>query len=100
MTDALAHAGLPGVLGYAVYVSEVMAPVMLILGFWARVGALIIAINMIVVLALVHLSQLAALADTGGWALELQGMYLGSALAIALLGAGRFSLGGSHGRWN
>jgi putative oxidoreductase len=48
----------------------------------------------------VHLSQLTALADTGGWALELQGMYLGAALAIALLGAGRFSLGGGNGRWN
>ena len=100
VTDALAHAGLPVVLGYGVYVGEVVAPVMLILGFWTRVGALIIAINMLVALALVHLSQLTSLADTGGWALELQGMYLGAALAIALIGAGRFSLGGSHGRWN
>ena len=100
VTEALAHAGLPGVLAYGVYIGEVVTPVMLVLGFWTRVGALIVAINMVVALALVHLSQLASLADTGGWALELQGMYLGSALAIALLGAGRFSLAGSNGRWN
>mgnify|MGYP001554183064 CR=1 FL=1 len=100
VTDTLAHAGLPVVLGYGVYVGEVVAPIMLILGFWTRLGALIIAFNMVVALALVHLGQLASLADTGGWALELQGMYLGAALAVALLGAGRFSLGGSNGRCN
>ncbi|PWK85280.1 hypothetical protein [Fulvimonas soli] len=55
---------------------------------------------MLVAIALVHLGQFFTLADTGGWALELQGMYLGAALAVALLGAGRFSAGGSGGRWN
>jgi len=100
IVDALAHAGMPTVLAYGVYVGEVVAPVLLLLGFWTRVGALIILVNMIVALALVHMSQLTSLADTGGWALELQGMYLGTALAIALLGAGRFSMGGNNGRWN
>jgi len=100
VVDTLAHAGLPTVIAYGVYVGEVVAPILLLLGVWTRVGALIIMINMIVALALVHLAQLTSLADTGGWALELQGMYLGAALAIALLGAGRFSMGGSNGRWN
>jgi putative oxidoreductase len=78
----------------------VIAPLLLILGFWTRLGALIIAINMVMALALVHMSQFKSLADTGGWALELQGMFFGMALAIALLGAGRFGVGGHHGRWN
>lgn len=93
-------AGLPSVLSYGVYVGEVVAPILLLLGLWTRLGALIVAINMIVAIALVHLGQFATLDATGGWALELQGMFFGTALAIALLGAGRFSLGGSHGRWN
>lgn len=93
-------AGLPSILAYGVYVGEVVAPLLLLAGFWTRLGALIIVINMIVALALVHAGQFATLDSTGGWALELQGMYLGAALAIALLGAGRFSLGGSNGRWN
>jgi len=96
----VAQAGLPSFIAYGVYVGEVVAPVLLILGLFARLGAAIIAINMVVALALVHLSQLISLADTGGWALELQGMYLGTAIAIALLGAGRFSVAGSNGRWN
>lgn len=93
-------AGLPSFLAYGVYVGEVIAPILLLLGYWTRIGALIIAINMVVAISLVHLSQLVSLNDTGGWALELQGMYLGAAIAIALIGAGRFSFGGSHGRWN
>jgi putative oxidoreductase len=96
----LAGAGLPSLLAYGVYVGEVVAPILVLIGLWARVGGLIIAINMLVAIALVHLGQLATLNDTGGWALELQGMFLGAALAILLLGAGRFSLGGSNGRWN
>ena len=79
---------------------EVVGPLQILIGYWTRVGALIIAINMLVAIGLVHLGQFATLADTGGWALELQGMFFGTALAIMLFGAGRFSLGGSNGRWN
>lgn len=93
-------AGLPEYLAYGVYVGEVIAPLLIVLGFWTRLGALVIAINMIVALWLVHLGDLTTISKTGGWALELQGMFLFGALAVALLGAGRFSVGGAAGRWN
>jgi putative oxidoreductase len=32
--------------------------------------------------------------EQGGWALELQGMFLASALALALLGPGRYGVNG------
>jgi putative oxidoreductase len=98
--QALAQAGMPSFLAYGVYVGEVVAPLLLILGLWARAGALIVAVNMVVALLLVHTGQFLSLADTGGWALELQGMYLGGAIAVLLLGAGRFSVGGIQGKWN
>lgn len=100
ITGVVTGAGLPSFLAYGVYVGEVVAPVLLLLGFWTRVGALIVMLNMIVAIALVHMGEFATLNDTGGWALELQGMFFGTALAIVLLGAGRFSLGGNNGRWN
>src|SRR5450830_1754566 len=59
-----------------------------------------VAINMVVAVLLVHTAQFFTLNDTGGWALELQGMYFCTALAVALLGAGRFSVGGVNGRYN
>ena len=92
--------GLPAAIGYLVYVGEVIAPVLIIIGLWTRLAALVIAINMVVAIALVHTGELFMLSKTGGWALELQGMFLFTALAVALLGAGRLSVSGGHGRWN
>ena len=96
----VAKAGLPAAFGYLVYVGEVAAPLLLIVGAWTRAAAVVLVINMVVAVALVHAGELATLAPTGGWALELQGFYLATALAIALLGAGRYSAGGVDGRWN
>ena len=87
----VAH-GMPSFVAYGVLVGEVVAPLMLLLGVYARIGALLIAINMLFALALAHMSQLVQLNDQGGWALELQGMYLAAAIALALLGPGRYAI--------
>ena len=98
--DIVDKAGLPEPFGYLVYVGEVLAPILVIIGLWTRLAALVIALNMIVAVLLVHLGQLLTLNETGGWALELQGLYLVVAIAVGLLGAGRYSIGGNFGRWN
>jgi len=100
ISGMLAKAGLPGGLGYFVYIGEVFAPLLILFGVFARAAALVVVVNMIVALLLVHTSQFFTLNDTGGWALELQAMYLGAAVTIALLGAGRYSVGGVGGRFN
>lgn len=100
IVGTLGKAGVPGELAYLVYVGEVIAPLLLILGIWTRLGALIVMINMIVAVLLAHTGQLFSMADTGGYTLELQAMYLFGALAVVLLGAGRYSMGGIQGRWN
>ena len=100
ISGMLMKAGLPGAIGYLVYIGEVVAPLLILVGVFTRAAALIVVVNMIVALLLVHTRQFFTLNDTGGWALELQGMYLGTAVAIALLGAGRYSLGGIGGRFN
>ena len=96
----LAKAGLPAALGYLVYVGEVVAPLMIFVGIFTRPAALVVAINMVVAVLLVHTAEFFTRNQTGGWALELQGMFLAAALAVALLGAGRYSLGGTAGRFN
>ena len=92
--------GLPSFLSYGVYLGEVLAPILVILGLFSRLGALIIIANMLFVFGLVHMADLLTLSKTGGWTLELQGFFLFTGLAVLLLGAGRFSLGGINGRWN
>lgn len=96
----LTKAGLPSVLAYGVYVGEVLAPVLLILGLWTRAAAIVIAINMVFAVSLVHMADLFKLGPQGGYALELQAMFLFSAVALAFLGAGRFSVGGRYGPMN
>lgn len=96
----LAKAGLPEFIAYGVYIGEVVAPILLIIGLWTRPAALIVAINMIVALLLVHAHQFGMINKNGGWELELQGMFLGAAIAVAFLGAGRLSVGGIDGKWN
>lgn len=86
--------GLPDYLAYGVYAGEVLAPVLLILGLFARLGGGLIVINMIVALLLVHMGMLTGLNDQGGYVLETQMLYLFGGLAVALLGAGRISVGG------
>lgn len=88
----LAAHGLPGFLAYGVLLGEVLGPLMLIAGFYSRIGALLIAVNMLFAFALAHMGQLGALNAQGGWALELQGMFLATAIALALLGPGRFGI--------
>jgi putative oxidoreductase len=89
---SLVSAGLPAWVAYGVYIGEVVAPLLLILGFYARIGGLIIVINMVFAIALSHASQLFDIGKSGGWALELQGFFLFTGLVVALIGPGRFSL--------
>ncbi len=83
--------GLPVFLAYAVYIGEVLAPLMVIVGYQARVGALLIATNMLFALFLVHTGDFFSLSEHGGSAVELQLFYLLSAAAVVFLGSGRLA---------
>ena len=100
ITGMVTNAGLPAIFAYGVYVGEVVAPLLVLVGLWTRAAAVVMAINMVVAIMLVHVPELAQLNKQGGWALELQGMFLFGAIAVALLGAGRYSVGGINGKWN
>jgi len=87
----LADAGLPEMLSYGVYVGEIVAPLMIIIGLLCRAGAALIVINMLFAILLVHTGDILALTEHGGWRLELQGFYLFSSLAICFLGSGKYA---------
>ena len=92
MSGMLAGAGLPTELAYGVFVGEVLAPILIILGFHSRLGGLIVVINMIFAVLLAHSTQLLSLTKNGGWALELQGFYLLTGLALFFLGSGKIAV--------
>jgi putative oxidoreductase len=100
ISGMLGKLGMPEAFGYLVYIGEVVAPLLVLLGIWTRLAALVIAINMIVAIMLVHTHEIMTLSKTGGWALELQGFFLMTALVVAIQGAGRYSIEGRKRRRN
>ncbi|MDI5935456.1 DoxX family protein [Halomonas kalidii] len=89
--DTLAGQGLPSFLAYGVLLGEVVAPLMALIGWQTRIAGLLMAANMVVAIFLAHMHQLTELTSSGGWALELQGLYLFGAVALVFLGSGRMA---------
>lgn len=89
---AMQGIGLPSFIAYGVYVGEVLAPILLILGVCVRLNALMIIGTMIVAALVVTGGEIFALNQHGGWIIELQGLYLFGALALVFLGSGKFGL--------
>lgn len=91
--------GLPELLVAGVPVGEVLAPLLIVLGVYSRPAALVQAFLMGMAIWLVHMGELDSLGPHGGYALELQAFYFFGAIAVALLGAGRYSIV-KQGKWN
>lgn len=89
---SLSNNGLPSFLAYGVFIGEVLAPLLIILGLFTRYSAIFIIINMLFAISLVHTAEIFLLSDNGGWQLELQGFYLFTALAMIFLGSGRYAI--------
>lgn len=91
ITGKVVELGLPDILAYGVYIGEVVAPILVIIGLFARIGGLLIAINMVFAILLVHMGDLTILTQNGGWKLELQAFYLFGGLSLLFMGSGDFA---------
>ena len=92
ISKMLVGVDLPGELAYGVYIGEIVAPLMIVLGVYCRLGGLVAAVNMLVAIWLAHSGDIFSLGEHGGWALELQAFYLLGGLAVVLLGSGKFAV--------
>jgi putative oxidoreductase len=91
--QSLAGAGLPIQLAYGVYLAEIVAPIMLLLGMWTRLAAATVAFDMCMAMFLVLRPNLLAIKPQGGGlAVELEGLILFVALALLVMGGGRYAL--------
>jgi len=88
--------GYPAFIAYGAYIGEVIAPILIILGIFTRPMALVMAFNMLVATLMVNLGKLATLTQVGAWGMETDALFLFGALAITLLGSGRFSIMGNE----
>ena len=90
--NVLSDVGFPSALAYGVYVGEIIAPLMVILGVYCRIGGLVIVVNMIFAILLMHSGDIFSLTMHGGWAIELQAFYLLCGAAVMFLGSGRHAV--------
>ncbi|HYC50279.1 MAG TPA: DoxX family protein [Gemmatimonadaceae bacterium] len=100
MSGPLGAVGLPAFVGYGVSVGEIVAPLLMIVGKWTRLAGVVIAVNMLGAIILVQRDKVAALNQGGGWAVELEMLFLLGGVAVFLLGSGRYSLSRGVGRWD
>lgn len=100
MAGPLSALHLPGFIAYGVYVGEVVAPILLILGILSRAAGLVVSVDLLMAVILVAHTRLFTVSAGGGWGVELEAMFFFGGLAVFFFGAGRFSIGGEKGFWN
>jgi len=97
----LAALGLPGALAYGAYLAEIVAPVLLIAGASTRLASAVIAIDLTMAIVLVLRPRLLTVNPMGGgWAIELEALIVAVALALCLMGGGRYRIGSGSGAWS
>lgn len=69
---------------YGVFIGEVLAPILLIIGRYVKIAGGIIAFNMLVAIFLVHRDTIFTLSEHGGWSIELQLLYFIAGLTLFL----------------
>jgi len=100
MSGPLAAMHLPFFVAYGVYIGEVVAPIFLVIGLWTRIAALVVAFNMLMAITLEAWRLALTINRGGGWGIELEALYLLTALAVFFLGAGGFSVSRGKGKLN
>jgi putative oxidoreductase len=101
MAGMLTAHHLPVALGYGVYLAEVVAPILLVIGVLTRPAAAVIAFDMFMAIVLVVQGRLFTINErSGGLGGETELFYLLASVAIVFLGSGRYAVSRGAGRWD
>ena len=85
------HSYLPDFFAYGVYLAELIAPIFILLGLYARFSAGVVAINMLTAIYLAYGFSW-SLSKHGGLSWELPLLYFVLSILVFLLGSGRYSV--------
>ena len=89
----LTKAGLPEIVAYGSYIGEVVAPIMIILGIFSRIGALLVIGTSLTIMYAYHgLGNLLELTNVGGFKAEILYLYIALSLCIIFSGSGKYAI--------
>jgi putative oxidoreductase len=93
----LTSKGFPSFLAYGVYVTEIIAPFFLVIGYRTRLAAGVYAMGILTAVFLAHPADIFTLSKHGGWEIELLGLYFFGALALIISGGGKYAFSSKSG---
>ncbi len=82
---------LPSFFAYGVYIGELIAPIFIILGLYARIAAAVLAFNMLTAIYLAYGFSF-AMSKYGGLAWETPLLFLIMSILVVLLGSGKYAV--------
>ena len=91
--------GVPEFIAHLGFIGEIIAPILIIIGFKARLASLVLALFMLTAILMAHTGDIFTLNQFGGWGIELQGLYLFGAIVIFFLGAGKYAVSNTS-KWD
>ncbi len=101
MHGPLAAVGLPFFIAYGVYVAEIIAPALMILGYRTRLAALTIVFDMVMAIILVLRPAFFTVKPMGGgWGVEIEMLLLLGALAVFFIGGGKYTVSRAQSTWD
>lgn len=88
----LTSVGFPEFMAYGVYITELIAPILILIGFRTRLASLAFFFGMLAAMFLAHSENLFALSKTGGLQIELILLYAFGAFVLFFTGAGKYAV--------
>lgn len=92
--------GLPAVLSYGVYLGEIVAPILILLGYFGRPAAIVFALTMAVSMFLAYGLSGFGFNQYGGLNVELNLLFMLGALTLFFTGSGRCSIRKGANPWD
>lgn len=99
ISGLLSDYGLPSFFSYGVYIGEILAPLLIIIGYRTKLAGLIFAINCLVAILMVQLPNFFTLNEFGGWYVGPIFIYFVFGLAMFYTGAGKIALSSTN-KWD
>ena len=97
--DLVSQYGLPTLISYGVFIGEIIAPILIIIGFRTKLAGLVFAVNCFVAILMDRLPDVLSLNEHGGWAIGLIFIYMMFGIALFFTGAGMYALS-TNNKWD